>query len=248
MEPDKYQQAWQAQSSQTKVTVDPDQLLKEVQRKQQEFKATIFLRDLVEIGVALVMLPLWIYLGVTISLPWTWYLTIPALIWMPGFILVDRRRHKRIPTEPGEPLLTSAKESLSQVSHQIWLLRNVFWWYLLPFALPIMAFFAQVTWRVSKTWMEAFGGGGFLFAFLFAFSAFLDYVNQRAVRVQLEPQRRELLALLNSLGDETTSEGAMKTEMSIKNSSVFKRWILLAVASVVAFACIALTVKLFDSK
>ena len=32
MEPDKYQQAWQAHSSQTRVTIDADLLLKEVQR------------------------------------------------------------------------------------------------------------------------------------------------------------------------------------------------------------------------
>ena len=42
MDPDKYQQAWQAHSSQTRVTVDADLLLKEVQRDQREFRATIF--------------------------------------------------------------------------------------------------------------------------------------------------------------------------------------------------------------
>ena len=57
-------------------------------------------------------------------------------------------RHKRKPSEPGDPLLESVKESLTQVEHQIWLLRNVFWWYLLPFTISILAFFAHVTWLV----------------------------------------------------------------------------------------------------
>ena len=65
MDPDKYQQAWQAHSSQTRVTVDADLLLKEVQRNQRNFRATIFWRDVREVGVGLLMLPLWFYLGVT---------------------------------------------------------------------------------------------------------------------------------------------------------------------------------------
>ncbi len=93
MEQDKYQQAWQAHSSQTRVTVDADSLLKVVQRNQQDFRATIFRRDFVEIAVGLLMLPYWIYAGITQSLPWTWYLTVPAIIWVVGFFLVDRMRH-----------------------------------------------------------------------------------------------------------------------------------------------------------
>ena len=36
------------------------------------------------------------------------------------FILVDRKRHPQKPVEPGQPLLESANESLTQVEHQIW--------------------------------------------------------------------------------------------------------------------------------
>jgi len=49
MEPDKYQQAWQARTSQVRVTIDADLLLKEVQRNQRDFRATIFRRDVVEV-------------------------------------------------------------------------------------------------------------------------------------------------------------------------------------------------------
>jgi len=102
----------------------------------------------------------------------------------------------------------SVKESLTQVEHQIWLLSNVFWWYLLPFTISILAFFGHVTWQASKNWLEALGGGGPLFAFLLAIFYFVDYINQHAVRTQLEPRRQELLALLANLGDESTIENA----------------------------------------
>jgi hypothetical protein len=206
MDSDDYQRAWQAHSSRTRVTIDADLLLKEVQRSQSNFQATIFWRDFREVGVALVMLPVWFYLGVTFSLPWTWYLTALAFIWVAGFLLVDRMRHKAKPGDPGKPLLGSAKESLTQVEHQIWLLRNVFWWYLLPFVIPILAFFAQVAWRNSKDWLE----GALAFAppsvFVLALYCWIYWLNQRAVRLHLEPRRQELLALVASLSDETTDE------------------------------------------
>src|SRR6266699_1708889 len=155
MEPDNYQHAWRAHSSQTRVTVDAELLLKEVQRNQRDFRAVIFRRDVIEVGVGLLLLPYWLYKGATSSLPWTWYLTVPAIIWVIGFILVDRKRHPQTPSEPGEPLLKSVRESLIQVEHHIWLLRNVFWWYLMPFTVSLLTFFAHVTWQASKDWFEA---------------------------------------------------------------------------------------------
>ena len=86
---------------------------------------------------SLLLVPLWLYLGVKLSLPWTWYLMVPALLWVAGYMLADRMRHKRQPPEPGEPLRQRVESSLAQVEHQIWLLRNVLWWYLLPMALAI---------------------------------------------------------------------------------------------------------------
>jgi hypothetical protein len=207
MGPDKYQQAWQAQSAQARVTVDASLLLKEVERSQRNFRAMIFWRDFREVAVALLMLPLWFYLGYRLSLPWSWYLSVLAMIWGGGFILMDRRRHPQKPSEPDRPLLESVKESLTQLEHQIWLLRNVFWWYLLPFTISILAFFAHVAWSLrSAGWLEALIFFVLLAGISFAMNAFIYYLNQSAVRVALEPRRKELLTLLASLGDETTSE------------------------------------------
>ncbi len=206
MDPDSYQKAWHAQSSQTRVTIAADLLLKEMQRSQKSFRATIFRRDFFEVAIGLLMLPLWFYLGHWLSLPWTWYLTVPALIWVAGFILVDRRRHPQRTSEPGEPLLFYVKESLTQIEHQIWLLRNVFWWYLLPFCLSIMAFFLQVAWNTSS------GGWGFVLMaaflglFLFVIYGGTYHLNQRAVRNHLEPRRQDLLKLVASLQGEASSE------------------------------------------
>jgi hypothetical protein len=213
MDPDKYQQAWHAHSSQTRIRVDADLLLKVVQRNQREFRATILRRDVIEVGVGLLLLPYWIYKGLTSSLPWTWWLGVPAIIWVVGFFLVDRMRHPQMPSDPGRPLLSCVKDSLNQVEHQVWLLRNIFWWYLLPFTIALLAFFGQIAWQsgvATNDWLAALAFGTMLFAFVGALYSFIYYLNQRAVRTQLEPRRRELLALLASLSDETASEVAVE--------------------------------------
>src|SRR5262245_54469399 len=97
MEPDHFQQAWRTQSSQTRVTVDLNLLRTAVQQKQRLFRATIWFRDFREVGVAIALLVYWIYAGLTKPLPWTWWLTVPALIFVAGYILVDRRRHPQKP-------------------------------------------------------------------------------------------------------------------------------------------------------
>ncbi|GMV94072.1 MAG: hypothetical protein AMXMBFR82_38500 [Candidatus Hydrogenedentota bacterium] len=206
MNPDNFQEAWKAQSAQTRVTVNADLLLQEVQRSQESFRGMIFWRDFREVAVGIAMLPLWFVMGYFMSLPWTWYLTVPALFWLMGFIFVDRLRHPQKAPGPGDSLLTSAKESLTQVEHQIWLLRNVAWWYLLPFTIAILAFFTQTSWQIANNW------GGFLslaipsYVFLFVLYGFVYWLNQYAVRKQLEPRRHELLTLIATLRDEPARE------------------------------------------
>ncbi len=206
MKSDKYQQAWKAEAANMQVTIDADLLSKEVQLSHQNLQSLIFWRDVREAGTALLLIPVWFAMGIFLSLPWTWYLTVPALMWVAGFILVDRRRHPQRPSEPGEPLLLYVKESSTQVEHQIWLLRNVFWWYLLPFCIPIMAFFLHVAWQTSSVWWEFALFGGFLGLFLLAVYGSVYFLNQRAVRTQLEPRRQELLKLVASLEGEANRE------------------------------------------
>lgn len=185
----------------------------------------IFWRDFREVVVALVMLPLWFVMGYALSLPWTWYLTVPALLWIMGFIFVDRMRHPQKSPGPGDSLLTSAKDSLAQVEHQIWLLRNVAWWYLMPFTISILAFFTQTFWGISDYWFEFLVSTAISFAFLFVIYGFIYWLNQYAVRKQLEPRRQELVALLASLRDEAVGEvtGEYPILMGVKHKTCSPR-------------------------
>ncbi|QDV25528.1 serine hydrolase domain-containing protein [Aureliella helgolandensis] len=211
MDLDQYQKAWKADSEQMHVTIDSDQITQEVQSSQQNFQSTILWRDVREAGTSLVLIPIWIVMGITMALPWTWYLTIAALIFIVGFILVDRRRYPQRPSEAGETLLYYVKESLTQVEHQIWLLRNVFWWYLLPLGTSIMVFFAHVAWQSSSVWWEFVVFVGFLGLFLLVIYAGVYWMNQRAVRDQLQPRRQDLLRLIANLEADDSPESSAGT-------------------------------------
>jgi len=216
MAPDEFQKAWRTHLSETRVTVDADLLRKEVQLEQQNFRSRILARDSGEVGVALVMIPLWFVMGAALSLPWTWYLTVPVMIWLAGFMLVYRKRHKQPPSQPDDSLAVCVQRSLTEQEDQIWMLRNVFWWYLLPPTISILAFFAQTSWQLrSAGWPEALMFFVLLASFLFAIYGFVYYINRRAVRVQLEPKRDALLALLTSLTEESASGGAKTVSVSV---------------------------------
>jgi hypothetical protein len=90
-------------------------ILEEVRRNQRDFTATVFWRDVREIGICLLMVPVWVYLGVRLSLPWAWYLAVPAYLWVAGYMLADRVRHRWQPTEPGEPFRRHVASALAQV-------------------------------------------------------------------------------------------------------------------------------------
>lgn len=205
MSPDDYQKAWQAESSQTRVTVNAGLLLEEVRRNEREFRATVSWGDFGVIGILLLLLPVWIYLGVTTASPWTWYLMVPALVWIIAFILGGRARQKPRRNAPGEPLVVCVIESLALVEHQIWSMRNIFWWYLLPMAVPLLIFVAHISWLKARDWPDGLTAASPLAVFA-AISIFLYYMNRYLIRTQHEPRRQELLALLASLGDDTTGE------------------------------------------
>ncbi len=200
MNPDDFKQTWQTQSSQTRLTSDADLLLKEVRRNQQNFTATIFWRDVRDVGIGLLLVPVWIYLGVKLSLPWTWYLVIPALLWSTGFLLADRMRHRPQPPEPGESLRQCVEDSLAQVEHQIWLHRNI-WWYLLPLALAICGHLLAC--QIQEGWLSVLVMAGAVAVVMIAVAAVFYWAIQSAIRSNLEPRRQELKAMLMSFDDET---------------------------------------------
>jgi len=198
---DELKEAWQSQAARPRLILDAGLVLNEVRRNERQFAATIYQRDVREVAVALLLVPVWIYMGIKQSLPWSWYLVVPTLLWIAGFMIADRVRQRRRQPEPGDTLRGSIESSLAQVEHQIWLLRNVFWWYLLPPFAAMMIWPAHRTWQTRDDGLKSlaeFAGIALTFALV---GWFIYWLNQFAVRKDLEPRRQELQALLTGLDE-----------------------------------------------
>ncbi len=192
------QKTWQAQPAGARVTIATETLLREVRRNERNFQLTIFWRDVREVGIAAVMTVLFGWQGWHHA-QWTDGLLALTCAGIGAFMLVDRwRQHQQRPVA-NDPLKACVLNSLREVTHQIKLLKNVFWWYLLPFDVALVIYILA---PLAPGWRRGFDvlmATGFVMAFCGLVSWFLYWVNQYAVRHELEPRRRELAALLAGL-------------------------------------------------
>jgi CubicO group peptidase (beta-lactamase class C family) len=192
------QKSWQSQSAAKTISINADVLLNEVRRNQQQFRATIYLRDLREVGVAAVLIPVFIYMGLRLH-NWTNYLIAAACLFVGGYILFDRRRRRKTSPPPADTLKDSINASLAEIQHQIWLLENIVWWYLLPIGLPVVFSMCWPALNSRKPLLASllFLSGPIIFVTLLYW--FLYWLNQRAVKKTLRPREQELQTLLNEL-------------------------------------------------
>ena len=205
---DDFQKSWQSQTGVGKISLNADVLLNEIRRNQKQFRTTIFLRDVREVGVAAVLIPVFIFLGVQLH-NWTNYLVAAACFIVGGYILVDRWRRRGTAPKAGDSLKNCTTASLAEIRHQIWLLKNILWWYLLPCFVPIV---------ISMSWPILWSGGhialrvanlapllgGILVVVVVYW--FLYWLNQYAVRRGLAPRQQELEELLSELGAAADSD------------------------------------------
>jgi hypothetical protein len=206
MNPDDLKQAWQSSAAHPRITIDAELVAQEVRRNQGAFTATLIGRDLREVVVGALLIPVWLYLGVTLRLPWTWYLVVPAIVWLSGYMLFDLLKQRQYQAETGATLRQRIESSLAQVQHQISLLRSVHWWGLVPFAAAVLPFLIHVAWIDRGGGWWALAAFALLSTIIAAVLVALYLLNQRAVRTELEPRRQELQALLDSLQEERTAE------------------------------------------
>lgn len=207
------QKTWQSQNAGAQVTINADLLLKEVRRNQRQFWRTIFWRDVREVGVALLLAVFFMWHGLKLK-NWTNGLVGLGCFGVGAFMVVDRLRQRRKKPLASDALVGCVETSLHEVNHQIWLLKNVLWWYLLPIAAPLTVATGVSLWQsrhvaANLITLSVYG----LFCVLLYWGVY--WINQFAVRKSLEPRRRELEALLAETGNPVpateTKNKTMKT-------------------------------------
>jgi phosphoglycerol transferase MdoB-like AlkP superfamily enzyme len=192
------QQAWQSHGNSDKVTLDTDLVLKEVRRNAANFRATIFWRDAREIGVAFGLTIFFSYQGMKTQ-DWTQGLIALACLGVGAFMVIDRLKQRAKQPISNDPLKGCLESSLLQVCHQIWLLKNVAWWYLLPLSVAIGVSMIHSLGRAQNSNFPASVVLALAAVVIGVLYWGIYQLNLLAVRKTLEPRRRELETLLASL-------------------------------------------------
>ena len=203
---DELQKNWRSQQADPKLAIDPNLFLKEIKRNKECFESAIFWRDVREVGVAAMLVIFFLYSGIKHSL---WPLSLLALLclWVGVFMVADRIVQKRRQPCLSDSLFNCIKSSLAQINHQVWLLRNVLWWYLLPIGAGLIIWFSYCGISVMNE-NDELSLGSLLFILTCIVGTILLYwgiywLNQWAIRKELAPRKHELEDLLNSLKNAT---------------------------------------------
>src|SRR5947208_2351225 len=128
---DDAQQKWQSHHRGKLTTIDVELLFKEVRRNQLSMDAAVFRRDCVEVVLGLIMACFWGYGAINWGEP-AWMLLALGCLFVASFLFVDRWIQRRRRPACDSTFASCIQSSMSVVRHQIWLLQNVIWWYLLP--------------------------------------------------------------------------------------------------------------------
>ncbi len=204
---DELQKTWQSQESSFKLRIDSDVLFKEVRRNKKHFESAVFWRDVREIAAGTFAIlgflgfsVFFFYRGLTLVALGS-VLAALFVLWVVLFFIADRVVQRKRHPSRDKSLTACIEDSLAQVNHQIWLLKNVFWWYLLPPGIGVVILSGTMVWQiyaVVKPVLIELLENLTLVALVF-WGVYL--LNQRAVRKDLMPRKVELESLLNSLSN-----------------------------------------------
>jgi hypothetical protein len=202
---DELQKTWQEQPIPDSVTIKEEMLLSITRRNQQEFLAAVLIRDFREVAVCVLLAVFFLHNYIN-SKSISVLIIAVGCLFVGSFFIIDRLIQKKRQPVYEDSLSACLRQSLSQVKHQIWLLRNILWWYLLPVGIGMligpllekgMAFFWSKDYVIVATFLVLIFYG-------------IYRINQHAVLYGLLPRQNEIRALLNQLDpdkdDQTDSE------------------------------------------
>jgi hypothetical protein len=183
---DDLQAKWQAHDHGMRLDIDADLLLREVRRNHRALELQLWQRDFGEVTAAVLITGVFATLAVLMH-QWTLLLCAAGSLFVGLFFVVDRWKQRRRRSVIGSSLQSTIEASLAEVQHQIWLLRNILWWYLLPLVPGLVAFLVTNFWQSSEKGI--------------AEQIWSVYrINQREIKKSLEPRRNELEELQTRLG------------------------------------------------
>ncbi|MCF3649174.1 hypothetical protein [Synoicihabitans lomoniglobus] len=192
------QSAWQQSAAREPLPLIDDAVVRHVRADSRKFSHRIFWRDVREVAACFLVTFIFGRMALAAEAEGApaWPLWVAAIIplGVAAYFAIDRLIMHRRATPRGETVLTEIDRAADEVRHQIWLLRNVLWWYLLPLGTSTVMITLQYflygpayTPLIVKVIMGALVvgvAGGFNF--------WVWKLNQKAVRKDLQPRLAEL--------------------------------------------------------
>jgi len=214
MEFDVIQAAWKEGPMGTRLLADKA-LADSVMAVDRKLGKAVGRRDLVELVTAAAMGALFIWIATVSPVAWPWSGAALLTLGVAAVFVRERARRRQAARTVPVDLHASLLAALAEADHQITLLRSVVWWYLLPLA-GVVALILAGTLLGARTelppeaWARA-RTGVVAIAIPIVIGVFgaIWWMNVRAVRNQLLPHRRSLVALIGQLeanGDTTDEE------------------------------------------
>lgn len=201
MKLDEIQKVWQSQDA--RMTVQTTILLESVRRKQRGYAVSLWIRYLREGWGAIFAAVLFLFITESsVSMGsgfWPFYVALAIICGTGVFRVIDYHRQKQKAPHYSESTLSFIESSLADISHRIWLLENILWWWVLPMAvagcLIIFQILLIVGWHHPSVFMEL-GVGAAIFALILVF---IYWGNLLTARKYWQPRRADLQALADRL-------------------------------------------------
>ncbi|WP_221029954.1 hypothetical protein [Actomonas aquatica] len=204
---DDLQKAWQQAPAPGGATIDAS-LLAEVRKDSRSFAQKVFWRDVREISASFIVAGVFGKVALDAeaegSTAWPAWVAAALPLLVAAYFLIDRWMMHRRARPQGGTVIEEIERAAAAVRHQIWLLRNVLWWYILPLALCSVMLglqiilYAPANFPVWGRWII----GALVLLPTGLFDWWVWQLNQKAVREDLEPR----LAELEQRRDELRSE------------------------------------------
>jgi len=206
---DDFKPQWQQRQRDLDGSVD--HVIEKVRIRMSSFDRTIWWRDMRESFAAIGLIVYYIFCLFHAGDNWLWAcgagLGILACIFIVGVLHWARRKGKA--ARKDLPVKDYSKAEVTRVDRQIWLLKNVHWWYLGPIFIAIIVQIAGIK--------PEPGGLIMLLTFVLPLFGFVYWLNQFAVRFQLRPLRNELASAMDV--DEESASTLADSELTLAPAS-----------------------------
>jgi hypothetical protein len=201
MKLDELQEVWRSQD--TRIAVRTVLLLDSIREKQKHHTRSIWLRNIRE-GWVTILAAVYFVCSVESDVEsrlqlWPFYSAMAILFGIGVFRVIDNRRQKRRGLEYEDSSFSFVECSLQNIKHRIWLLENIFWWWILPVAVGGILVIAQIIMLVGLQDPTLFWKLGLAAGIACVILGILYWGNRWTARKYWLPRKTELEAIVSAL-------------------------------------------------